>query len=272
MPNGNQEPNQENETDDQEEFVIAKPSGYDATVAQALFEDACSQCHKISKVDEYEMAKPADVLEIVDLMIEEQDLEISDEDKAVVMYYMTERYLGVKSAAVAFEEPADYDAEAAKALYEDTCSQCHKLSKVDEYEFTQQADVLKIVDEMIEEQDLEIEDGDKAVVMYYMAQKFLGGAADSSTGEPDAGTDAGTEEPAEEVERPRRYSATIGKFLYENKCSECHTLDRVNEYDFADFAGVTSLVDEMVTEGLELNDKEKSFLEYYLHQKFVDDN
>ena len=194
------------------------------------------------------------------------------------------------ATAVSFTKPADYQPDLAQALYEETCSQCHKLAKVDNYEFTSNDDVLEIVDRMIDDEELELEKPDKETILFYMSQLFstqTAPAGDTSNA-PDNPTDkvvvdetpeVANETPADEpsqaekqspVAKPKNYSKTIGKFLYENKCSECHNLKRVEKYDFNSYADGAELVDRMVDdEGMQVNDKEKSFLKYFLYDNFT---
>lgn len=69
---------------------------------------------------------------------------------------------------------------------------------------------------------------------------------------------------------PKFYNADVAKFLFENKCSECHKLKRVENHSFADVTAVEKLIDKMVENGLEVNEKERSFLDYYVQSTFVD--
>ena len=69
---------------------------------------------------------------------------------------------------------------------------------------------------------------------------------------------------------PNFYNADVAKFLFEKKCSECHKLKRVENHTFADVTAVERLIDKMVENGLEVNEKERSFLGYYVKSAFVD--
>jgi len=69
---------------------------------------------------------------------------------------------------------------------------------------------------------------------------------------------------------PNFYNVDVAKFLFEKKCSECHKLKRVENHSFADVTAVEGLIDKMVENGLEVNEKERSFLDYYVQSTFVD--
>ena len=185
-------------------------------------------------------------------------------------------------------KPASYNPEKAEELFIDKCTQCHKLSKVENYDFATSGDVEEIVERMIVDEELELEADEKATILYYMSKQYLTTTPTKNESAPvppsqekPAKTEQLVEKPAEKSERqdqantsvvavPKNYSKTIGKFLYENKCSECHKLDRVEKYEFKSYAGVVELVDRMVEEeGMEANDRESEFLKYFLHEKFV---
>lgn len=204
-----------------------------------------------------------------------------------------------KEAEQVFAQPAGYTPEKAKAFYEEACSACHKLEKVENFDFTSLADVERIVDQMIDEEGMELEGDDKATILYYLGKTFVGfedaKPTDDSpeSGEPteeesentnspneETETDDGNTEPdtgnsePESIEQPDNYSETIAKFIYENKCAECHDFERIEKYDFENFAGVDALVkkmeEKMVQKGTSsLNDKEKEFLKFYLYEQFV---
>ena len=190
-----------------------------------------------------------------------------------------------QQTSVSFLKPASYEAEVAKALYEDRCSQCHKLAIVDRYDFTQPNDILEIVDRMIDEEGLELEQLEKDSILYCMSQLYLPQGAIASTTTDSADQIAAQEkrgdaakesnnatgpEREEAVATPKHYSRTVGKFLYENKCAECHDLKRVEQYAFQGFAGVVELVERMVDEeGMEVSEKEKLFLNYFLYETFA---
>jgi len=69
---------------------------------------------------------------------------------------------------------------------------------------------------------------------------------------------------------PKFYNVDVAKFLFEKKCSKCHKLKRVENHSFADVTAVEGLIDKMVENGLEVNEKERSFLDYYVQSTFVD--
>ncbi|MCZ6633030.1 MAG: hypothetical protein O7G87_06455 [bacterium] len=66
--------------------------GYDATVAKALFEDTCSQCHDISEVDN---APPRTEIEIQELMVRMVDngLFLEGQDLETIKRYLNETYV-----------------------------------------------------------------------------------------------------------------------------------------------------------------------------------
>ncbi|HMO12568.1 MAG TPA: hypothetical protein PKD64_03180 [Pirellulaceae bacterium] len=68
---------------------------------------------------------------------------------------------------------------------------------------------------------------------------------------------------------PRNYSATVAKFLYESKCSQCHALSTVTDYTYTSRESVADVLQRMVSEGFEANERELEFLEYYLTQTLV---
>jgi hypothetical protein len=69
---------------------------------------------------------------------------------------------------------------------------------------------------------------------------------------------------------PKFYNVDVAKFLFEKKCSECHKLKRIENHAFADVTAVERLIDKMVENGLEVNEKERSFLEYYVQSTYLD--
>lgn len=69
---------------------------------------------------------------------------------------------------------------------------------------------------------------------------------------------------------PNFYDTDVARFLFENKCNECHTLQRVERHSFADLTAVDSLIDKMIENGLEVNNKQKSFLGYYLKSTYLE--
>lgn len=70
--------------------------------------------------------------------------------------------------------------------------------------------------------------------------------------------------------KPNFYNVAVAKFLFEKKCSECHKLERVKNHEFADVTAVEEMIDKMVENGLEVNEKERAFLDYYVQSTFID--
>lgn len=68
---------------------------------------------------------------------------------------------------------------------------------------------------------------------------------------------------------PKYYDADIAKFLFEQKCSECHQSSRVLKYTFSETNTVDELLDRMVIEGLDVNENERAVLVYYLNERLV---
>ena len=185
---------------------------------------------------------------------------------------------------LSIERPAGFDSEQAQAFFEESCTQCHKLSKVENYVFANNRDVVDIIDRMVEEQEMELSDSDRKQILYYMSTTYVSSereqaipASTSEATEKGNAKDNTADRPANNrpsdnqvVTKPNNYSATIGKFLYENKCTQCHELDRVEEFSFANYQSVENVFGSMVVEGLKVNDKEKAFLKFFLYQKFVE--
>jgi len=68
--------------------------------------------------------------------------------------------------------------------------------------------------------------------------------------------------------KPVNYSATVAKFIYQ-RCDQCHSLDTVTNYDFGSSDDVLDILNRMVDEGFEANEKEMSFLHYYLTESLA---
>lgn len=68
---------------------------------------------------------------------------------------------------------------------------------------------------------------------------------------------------------PNFYDKNVANFLFENKCSECHKLARVEKHEFAHMDSVQPLIEKMIENGLEVNEKEQAFLVHYLQSTFV---
>lgn len=94
----------------------------------------------------------------------------------------------------------------------------------------------------------------------------------SNETQPDSTPVADPEEPQPTLvlgDAPKFYDTNVAKFLFEKKCSECHKLARVEKHAFADLASVEPLIEKMIENGLEVNDKEQAFLVHYLKSTFV---
>ena len=63
---------------------------------------------------------------------------------------------GVTAEVNSAEKAAPYDADKAKSLYEEKCSECHELSDVDEHGNDTREGWIKIVTNMVEEQEAEL--------------------------------------------------------------------------------------------------------------------
>jgi len=92
-----------------------------------------------------------------------------------------------------------------------------------------------------------------------------------------AQTNAGSAKPAEDpapsapaVVAPQNYNAAVARSLYEQKCSLCHGLDEVENYDFADFADAEDVLTRMTAKpGFDASEKELAFLLHLLKTEFV---
>ena len=92
-----------------------------------------------------------------------------------------------------------------------------------------------------------------------------------------AQTNAGGTKPAEDpapsapaVVAPQNYNAAVARSLYEQKCSLCHGLDEVENYDFVDFADAEDVLTRMTAKpGFDASEKELAFLLHLLKTEFV---
>ena len=186
-------------------------------------------------------------------------------------------------------KPAGFDPNAAAVTFQDNCTQCHKISKIDNYDFTDSASVIDIVKRMIVEQELELSQNQKQTIEFFMASKYLSDVAvknsanknskaseetaeqstkAESTNDSESGDDAQNTQTIESVAKPKNYSSNIGKFLFNGKCNECHKSDRIEKYTIADYQAAAALIKEMIGEGLKVNEKEQDFLTYYLFENY----
>ncbi len=96
------------------------------------------------------------------------------------------------------------------------------------------------------------------------------GETDDDVGSESPTDEGSTPQPIEDPgPRPRNYSANVAKFLFESKCSQCHGLDTVTNYTYSSRQDVLNILERMVEEGFEANEKEMQFIEYYLTQLLV---
>lgn len=69
---------------------------------------------------------------------------------------------------------------------------------------------------------------------------------------------------------PKNYNASVARRLYENKCSQCHGLEDVENYEFTDFADAEDVLTRMTTKpGFDATEKELAFMLHLLKMEFV---
>ena len=67
--------------------------------------------------------------------------------------------------------PAEYDVRAARALFEETCSQCHETSEVEHYPLTSAGDVSDLLERMIGN-GLDASEGELGQIAWYLSRTF----------------------------------------------------------------------------------------------------
>ena len=68
---------------------------------------------------------------------------------------------------------AAYDAVRAKALFEETCTQCHELDEIEQFPLTSAADVSELLARMVEN-GLEAEEADLEQIVTYIKKTYVG--------------------------------------------------------------------------------------------------
>ncbi len=73
-----------------------------------------------------------------------------------------------------------------------------------------------------------------------------------------------------ELIAPQNYNAAVARSLYEKKCSLCHGLEDVENYDFVDFADAEDVLTRMtIKPGFDASEKELAFMLHLLKTEFV---
>ena len=76
------------------------------------------------------------------------------------------------TSTAAAGEPDGYDAEAARLLFEETCSQCHETSEVQNYPFTSASDVGDLL-ECITGNGLDASEKELEQISWFLSQTFV---------------------------------------------------------------------------------------------------
>ena len=111
-----------------------------------------------------------------------------------------ERAAGVQQVTekkVTAKEEDSYDAEAAKVLYEDQCTQCHELDDTIDHGPDTYEGWTKVVQQMIVEEEAEITDEQASIIIRYLAETYP--KEDVGKPAPLEAKPAPSPEPAEEV-------------------------------------------------------------------------
>jgi cytochrome c5 len=110
-------------------------------------------------------------------------------------------------------------------------------------------------------------------VVAAMAAFMIGAVACGSSSQPAASPTAAETPTAAESATPSptvEPSGTLdGATLVQERCTQCHTLDRVAAED-GDAAKWTAIVNEMIANGASLNDQEKQAVIDYLAAEYPD--
>ena len=70
----------------------APAPAYDPVEAKSLFETRCSECHELSDVDEFGGSDAEGWTEIVRQMVEDEEAELTSDERIVIARYLTETY------------------------------------------------------------------------------------------------------------------------------------------------------------------------------------
>lgn len=76
------------------------------------------------------------------------------------------------TSTAAAGEPDGYDAEAARLLFEETCSQCHETSEVQNYPFTSASDVGDLLERMTGN-GLDASEKELEQISWFLSQTFV---------------------------------------------------------------------------------------------------
>ena len=76
------------------------------------------------------------------------------------------------SSTAAAGAPAGHDAGEARLLFEDTCSQCHETSEVQNYPFASPSDVSDLLERMIGN-GLDASEGELEQISWFLSQTFV---------------------------------------------------------------------------------------------------
>jgi cytochrome c5 len=96
-----------------------------------------------------------------------------------------------------------------------------------------------------------------------LAQQILASMAYTGTAEDILSAMMGTSEPMEGTEEAGNTGALDGDALVSERCTVCHTRDRIDEAD-KDEEGWTATVDRMISYGAQLSDEERAAVIQYL--------
>ena len=75
--------------------------------------------------------------------------------------------------SVQIAKPAGYDVAVVRSLYESKCSQCHGLDEVENYGFTDDADVEDVLTRMTEKPGFEADEAELASLLYFLKTEFV---------------------------------------------------------------------------------------------------
>ena len=75
------------------------------------------------------------------------------------------------TSTAAAVEPAGYDVGTARLLFEETCSQCHETSEVENYPITSAGDVSDLLERMIGN-GLDVSEDELEQIAWYLSQTF----------------------------------------------------------------------------------------------------
>ena len=84
-----------------------------------------------------------------------------------------EQSVDAPAQSVSISEPEGYNASATRTLYESKCSQCHGLDEVENYGFTDDADIEDVLTRMTEKPGFEADEAELASLLYFLKTEFV---------------------------------------------------------------------------------------------------